>query len=84
MAAPVHSVDILADPGIGRAGGVAGAGELAGELPRRVKPKKNESDWINRRGTAAVILLTLMRYCNTPGEFSPWLACSACAGDDVN
>ena len=38
----LHSVDILADPGIGRAGGIGGAGELAGELPRRVKPK-NES-----------------------------------------
>ena len=34
-----HGVDILADPGIGRAGGVGGAGELAGELPRRVKPE---------------------------------------------
>ena len=35
----VHSVDILADPGIGRAGGVAGAGELGRELPERVKPE---------------------------------------------
>ena len=38
----VHSVDILADPGIGRAGGVGGAGEPAGELLRRVKPKKTK------------------------------------------
>ena len=28
--------------GRGRAGGVAGAGVLAGELPRRVKPKKTK------------------------------------------
>ena len=40
----VHSVDIPADPGIGRAGGVGGAGKLVGELPRRVKLSFNYND----------------------------------------
>ena len=85
-------VDILAYPGIGRAGGVGGAGELAGELPRRVKLSFNyniaiEALAVPAGGTNKCNKERHRLWFDMPGELSAWLACSpyaACVGDDVN
>ena len=61
--------------GHGRAGGLGGAGELAGELPRRVKPEAVPLlvalvDPPGRHGQHLDGDVAIKRNFDTPGEFS--------------
>ena len=73
----------------GGGGGAGGAGELAGELPRRVKLSFNYNDAacisIEEGAAALAVPAGGIDKCNkeryrlwfdTPGELSAWLACS--------